>query len=240
MLFQLFNGISSGAGVDFKDVMIHLAVILMMIFLILPVHEFAHAGVAYLLGDKDIKYRGRLSLNPLIHIDTMGALCMLLFGFGWAKSVPVNPNRFKYPKLYMGICALAGPVANILCGMLGGAILLLIYNTTPAALIDYTFYGAVHLTELGEIAWNFLTYYISINAVLAVFNMIPIPPLDGSKVLFVFLPNHIVNTIYRYQQYTFIAIFALLYLGVLDPLINTGASFIMNLSVFFKDIYVLF
>ena len=238
MLFELLSGIKSGNGLDFTAVMTHLAAILLVIFLVLPVHEFAHAGVAYLLGDKDIKKRGRLSLNPVAHIDPMGSWCMILFGFGWAKPVPVNPNRFKYPKLYMGICALAGPVSNIICAVFGGGILLLIHKTAPSALVDYSFAGAVHFTDFGNIVWTFLVYYISINATLAVFNLIPVPPLDGSKVLFVFLPNNVVNTIYRYQQYTFIAIFALLYTGVLDGIINKGASFIIELSVFFQDLYV--
>lgn len=235
MLLDLFRSIKSGAGVDFTSIVTQLAVILLMIFIFLPIHEFAHAGVAYLLGDKDIKRRGRLSLNPLVHIDVMGSLCMILFGFGWAKPVPVNPNRFKYPKLYMGICALAGPLSNILCGMLGGMVLLLIAATSPSFLIEAKLGNNLLLTDLGVHVWTFFSYFISINAVLAVFNLIPVPPLDGSKVLFVFLPNNIVNTIYKYQQYTSIIIFALLYSDALDPVINTGASFVYDLCVLFKD-----
>lgn len=225
MLFDLFRSIKSGAGVDFRFVMTQLAVILLMIFLILPVHEFAHAGAAYLLGDKDIKRRGRLSLNPLVHVDVLGSLCMILFGFGWAKPVPVNPNRFKYPKLYMGICALAGPLSNILCGMLGGAALILLANNAPEFLL---------YTKSGELVWMFLSYYITINASLAVFNLIPVPPLDGSKILFVFLPDSIVNTFYRYQQYTSLLIFALLYLGALDGILSRGTSFVIDLCLFFN------
>ncbi|MBR3971277.1 MAG: site-2 protease family protein [Ruminococcus sp.] len=225
MLFDLFRSIKSGAGVDFNFVMTQLAVILLMIFLILPVHEFAHAGVAYLLGDKDIKRRGRLSLNPLVHVDIMGSLCMLLFGFGWAKPVPVNPNRFKYPKLYMGICALAGPLSNILCGMLGGGILLYLFNNS----LDFLLF-----TKSGDLVWTFLSYYISINASLAVFNLLPVPPLDGSKILFVFLPDRIVNTLYRYQQYTSLIIFALLYAGALDGILGRGAGFVIDLCLFFQ------
>ena len=231
MLFNLLNSIKSGEGVDLQSVLIHLAVIALMVFLILPVHEFAHAGVAYLLGDKDVKRRGRLSLNPLVHVDIMGSLCMLLFGFGWAKPVPVNPNRFKYPKLYMGICALAGPVSNVLCGILGGAVLLTLDRNATEFL---------YATEVGGYVWLFLYYYVIINASLAVFNLIPIPPLDGSKVLFIFLPDRIVNMFYRYQQYTTILIFVLLYTGLLDGVLDVGCNFIENICLLFDDwlIYV--
>lgn len=225
MLIDLIRDIRTYGSVDFTSVLIQLAVMALMIFLILPVHEFAHAGAAYLLGDKDIKYRGRLSLNPLVHIDPLGALCMILFGFGWAKPVPVNPNRFKYPKLYMGLCAFAGPLANILCGMLGGGILLLLAEFAPEFLV---------LNEFGGYVWMFLSYYILINASLAVFNLLPVPPLDGSKILFIFLPDRIVNVFYKYQQFTSILIFALLYMGALDGILGFGKDFVLKLCFFFQ------
>lgn len=202
----------------------HIAVILLMIFLILPVHEFAHAGVAYLLGDKTIKRRGRLSLNPLVHIDIAGALMMLLVGYGWAKPVQVDPRNFKKPKLYMGITALAGPVSNVLCGLVGGLVLAVVMHSFPYTALSSGF---------GSFVINFLVYYISINVSLAVFNFIPIPPLDGSKVLFVFLPNKAVNFCYKYQQYSFIVLFALLYLGVLTPIINFCSSYLFSFCTMF-------
>ncbi len=219
MLFDLLRG-----NMSFESVLVHIAVILLMIFLILPVHEFAHAGVAYLLGDRGIKYRGRLSLNPLAHIDIVGSLMMLFVGIGWAKPVPVNPGSFRKPKLYMGITALAGPVSNILCGMLGGLVLAVLYNVSFLWLFT---------TDTGYFVFMFLWYYISINASLAVFNLIPIPPLDGSKVLFIFLPDRIVNMFYRYQQYTFILLLLLIYSNVLDGVLSVCSGFVFDLCTFF-------
>lgn len=224
MLIDLIRGIISGDGFDIGYILSSIAVMLLMIFLILPVHEFAHAGVAYLLGDKAIKRRGRLSLNPLNHIDIMGSLCMLLFKFGWAKAVPIDPRNFKRPKLYMGITALAGPVSNILCGMLGGAVHLVL-----------TFFANEFLgdTFVGQFLDLFLYYYVSINATLAVFNLIPIPPLDGSKVLFVFLPDKAVEFCYRYQRYSFILIYILIFTGALNGVLNLLSGFIMKICYFF-------
>lgn len=195
----------------FQSAVADVFAILLIIFLILPFHEWAHAFTASLLGDKAIKQRGRLSINPLDHIDPMGALCMLLFGFGWAKPVPIDPRNFKNPKVGMAITALMGPVANIVAGFVG----MLIYYTLVIFFPAFTLASTV-----GGFITTFLSFYVSCNVGLAVFNLIPIPPLDGSKILFVFLPDKYVNFFYRYQQIFFIALFALLFLGAFNGILS--------------------
>ncbi len=209
MLFQILHG-----NFDFASIVAEILAVLLIVFLILPFHEWAHAFTASLLGDKSIKYRGRLSLNPLSHIDPMGALCLLLFGFGWAKPVPVDPRNFKNPKLGMAVTAIMGPVANLIAALVG----LLVFNAL------FYFNIGFLLTDIGGFVRTFLNFYISCNIGLAVFNLIPIPPLDGSKVLFLFLPDKAVDFFYRYQQIFFVVIFVLLYVGVLSPILNFATN----------------
>ena len=206
MLSQLISG-----NFTLQNIIAQILAVLVIIFLILPFHEWAHAFTASLLGDKGIKQRGRLSLNPLSHIDPMGALCMILFGFGWAKPVPVDSRYFKNPKIGMAITALMGPVANLVAAFAG----LLIYYLLYAVFPQFMYSNAV-----GQFIAVFMTFYITVNVNLAVFNLLPIPPLDGSKILFTFLPDRAVEFCYRYQMFFFIAIFALISFGPLSGLLS--------------------
>ena len=178
-------------------------------------HESCHGLTALWLGDKTAKNQGRLSLNPLRHVDIPGLVMMAVFKFGWAKPVPVNMRNFKKPKWGMALTALAGPLSNVLLAFLA---LLFAYGIT-------TFTG-----ENG--IWEYLLLFFFYTAVLscglAVFNLIPIPPLDGSKVLFAFLPERAYEKLMRYEKYGMILLFVLLFTGTLDAPLQFLRSGLMN------------
>ena len=143
-----------------------------VLILCLPVHECAHAYVAYRMGDSTARDQGRMTLNPLAHLSPVGALAILACGIGWAKPVPIDARYFKNPKLGMALSALAGPVANLLCG-LAGMILFKILAYSPL----YDFRAAQAVGTL-------LIYIVRVNLSLAVFNLLPIPSLDGGRALY--------------------------------------------------------
>ena len=192
------------------------------VFLCLTVHETCHGLAALALGDPTAKSMHRLSLNPLHHIDWLGLALMFTVGFGWAKPVPVNPNYFRKPKQGMALTALAGPVSNLLLAVL----LLHGARLTLAHYVDTAFCS-------GLLNFLVMTAYMSIG--LGLFNLIPISPLDGSKVLFAFLPDRAYLTLMRYEKYGMAVLFVLVWLGVGDNILSEGIyqvySFLINLIV---------
>ena len=195
----------------------------------IPVHEAAHAWAADRLGDPTARYRGRLTLNPAAHFDLMGCIAMLLFGIGWAKPVPINPMNFENRKIGMALSAAAGPLSNILLATVS-----LIF----AKLIIY----AAGLTGFGTVMSTLYTILItmcSINISLAIFNLLPIPPFDGSRIFNYFLGDRFYFKIMEYEQYIFWGLFILLYIGILDgPLsfLNGVLFTVIDKATFFVDI----
>ena len=185
--------------------LIELVVTVAASLLCITVHETCHGLAAYWMGDDTAKRMGRLSLNPLRHVDVMGLVMMALVRFGWAKAVPVDPRRFRRPKLGMALTAFAGPLSNVL--LMTAALVL-----RAVVLIPYY----LHASLLWEYVMLFLEYTAVLSAGLAVFNLFPIPPLDGSKVLFAVLPSALYGKLMRYERYGFIILAVLLLTNVLD------------------------
>lgn len=184
--------------------------------LCITLHELSHGYVACRLGDMTAKDAGRLTLNPIKHIDIMGLLMMVVFRFGWAKPVPVNMYRFKNPKKGMALTALAGPACNFLLA----GVFLFLYG-----LLFYPLHtgGTVAETVLQLI---YTTAYLSLS--LAVFNLIPIPPLDGSKVLFSLIPDESYFKLMRYERYGMILLLVLVSTKVLGGPLSAATSWLFD------------
>lgn len=216
MLFDVIRSVLNGQYVSLSTVAAQVLSTLFVIFCILPLHEFAHGWVANKLGDPTAKLDGRLTLNPLASIDTTGAVALLLFGFGWAKPVPVDSRYFKKPKRDMALTALAGPVSNLLAALLGAIIYVAVALFAP--------YNAVTSFFI-----SMLSFYVTVNISLAVFNLIPAPPLDGSRIISAFLSDRAMYTYYRYQNIFVMALFFLMLTGALSGPLYTVQSFFANI-----------
>ena len=176
----------------------------------LTVHEYCHGYAAYKLGDNTARNLGRLTLNPLRHIDIVGVITMIFFHFGWAKPVPINARNFKRPKRDFAITALAGPLSNILLAFLSTPLFLLI---TTVTIKNSDSISSEFLIKLIYNAILFLQYFVIINLGLGVFNLIPLPPFDGSRIINVILPEKWYFKIMRYERYIYFGVIGWLFLG---------------------------
>lgn len=194
------------------DMVLRLAAVL----LCLTVHETCHGLAAYALGDPTARRAHRLSLNPLRHIDWFGLLMMFAAGFGWAKPVPVNPNYFKKPKQGMALTALAGPMSNFLLALL----------TLLAARI---FCDVAAYSERNQRILDFLLMVAVLSIGLGLFNLVPIPPLDGSKVLFAVLPDRAYDWLMRNERYGMLLLFALVFFDVGSNALSKTIQWVFDL-----------
>ncbi len=192
----------------------------------LSVHEYAHGYTAWRLGDPTARSLGRLTLNPLAHLDLWGTVCMVLFRFGWAKPVPINPRYFKNPRKGMALTAAAGPAANLLLALL------------CALLYRLTWLGAGAL--LPSVENHILSYFFTylayffllshfLNLSLAVFNLLPLPPLDGSRILCIFLPSKWQLAIARHERTIQVVLLVALWLGAFSGILSTAIDFLSSL-----------
>ncbi len=212
MIFDLIRD-----GLSF-DLIINLMVRVFVIFCVLPIHEFAHAYIAHRLGDDTARLSGRMTTNPLAHIDPIGALMIILAGFGYAKAVPVNIRNFKKRKPYMALTALAGPVSNIIMAFVFMFIGLLIQVKVGVTEGSFAYYIVVFMITAAQI-----------NISLAVFNLLPIPPLDGSRIFSLIIPDKYYYTIMQYERYIVYGVLALVFFGVLDGPINFLSGLLFDL-----------
>jgi Zn-dependent protease len=195
------------------------------LLLTLSVHELAHGYTAYRLGDPTARNLGRLTLNPIKHIDPIGLLMMIVVGFGWAKPVLVNPRNFKRGKRDTAIVAAAGPLSNVALAFVGVLMLrlfILFVVVTDGALLGNSFNVYVSIA-------TFLQVFINLNLALAVFNLLPIPPLDGSRILDLFLSPRASYQYARVQQYGFIILMVGLFTGILTTPIMFGMNALLRI-----------
>lgn len=207
MLMQLLRG-----GWSLPNILMTILVYAVLLLVVFPVHEMAHGFAAYLLGDKTAKYQGRLTMNPLAHMDPFGSLMMLLVGVGYAKPVPVNPYNFKNRKAGMALTALAGPLSNLLMAILSVGLYRVLYRV----LIIFVSDGwTLTLLRMGLVE-----LFASINIRLAMFNLLPIPPLDGFRIISYVLPDKWVFMVNRYQQVITLVVLVVVFTGILDVPLN--------------------
>lgn len=193
----------------------------------LTVHEYCHGYAAHLMGDDTAKNFGRLTLNPIKHIDPIGALCMLFFHIGWAKPVPINARNFRDPKKGFALTALAGPLSNLILGFLTAPL----YLITFMLLWETIYSPNVFLSNLALNTIFFMSTFFTVNVGLGLFNLLPIPPFDGSRLLNVILPPKYYFGIMRYEKYIYYGVLAWLLIGDYIADLLRNISFIASSPV---------
>jgi len=195
---------------------------LFVILCCMPIHEFAHAYAAKKCGDDTAEKQGRLTINPFAHLDLIGAIMIFMFGIGYANPVPVNPAKLKHPRKNFALISVAGPLSNLILSFIFVFIYYIIMSVAAS--------NTVMLIAA------FFNYAAQINIMLAVFNILPIPPLDGAKVFSAVLPDRIYFKIMKYDKYIMIALLALLFLGVLDRPLSFISGFLFKIIAFIPSL----
>lgn len=204
--------------------MLNLLMGLPALLLALTFHELGHGLASYLLGDPTAKNQGRLTLDPIAHIDPIGFFALLFFKFGWAKPVPIDPRYYKNRKLGIALTSIAGPMSNFILAVITGLIFRFAYN----AQIEFFFNN--------DIMFNFMSSLLIYNISLGLFNLIPIPPLDGSKILASMLPDKLEYKFYQYERYSMVILVLFMYLGVFrtifSPIVNGAINLFISNIIF--------
>ncbi len=222
-----------GGGLSLPELLFVMFSYAAIVLVMLPVHEMAHAFTADRLGDTTPRWNGRLTLNPFAHLDILGTVMIVLFGIGYAKPVPVNSRNFKNPRIGMVLTALAGPVSNLLMAILSVGLFRLVLLI--GGLDIYVIGGSIYYSGTNAVLLQYaylvlIQVFATVNIGLAVFNLLPIPPLDGSRILWLFLPPRALYRLEQYGRFIVIGVLVLLYTGILDvplALLRHGVGFLI-------------